>query len=441
MRGIVAGFCVLVCACEKPKAPDETPSVPLAPAAAVVPVAEPSVPVAVESVSLATDAPKATPKELAAAARSLNQFGAKAYSHLATGSHNMVVSTESLGVVLSMLAVGASGASSDRLAHALAFALPPARQHQALGDLGRRLSKFNRPRLTVASANALFGNRRQAFRPEFLADLRAAYDSELSLLDFADSDNAAKVVNQWIATHTHGRIQNAVSPALFLPDPLPVPLVVANALYFKGRWESEFDKGSTYKRRFWADGTRAVQTPMMQQTGDYQLARHATFAALEKDYEGQAFSMVVLLPKAPDGVAALEQECFAHDLTACLKGLAPAYVDVRLPRFRIETESMSFKPALEALGLSGLFVPGGESFGRITSDAAPVYLRDVVQKAFIIVDEQGTEAAAATVGMSGVGDIPPEPERFYVDHPFLFMIRDKVTGAVLFVGRVTEPQG
>jgi len=400
----------------------------------------PSVPVVVEPVSLAPDAPKATPKELAAVAQSINQLGAAAYPHLATGSHNAVFSPVSVTMVLSMLAAGASGPTQGRFAKALAFGLPPDRQYRALGDLGRRFRKFNRPRLTVASANALFGNRRQAFRPEFLADLRAVYDSELSLLDFSDSDHAATVVNQWIATQTHGRIQDAISKALFLPDPLPVPLVVANALYFKGRWEAEFDKGMTYKRRFWADGSRAVQVPTMQQMGDYQLARHANFAVLEMDYVGQAFSMVVLLPNAREGLAALEQECLTRDLAACLKNLSFAYVDVRLPRFRIETESMSFKPVLEQLGLSQLFVPGGETFARLSADAAPIFLRDLVQKAFVVVDEEGTEAAAATVAMGGVGDLPPEPVRFYVDHPFLFLIRDKRTRAVLFAGRVTNPQ-
>ena len=172
----------------------------------------------------------------------------------------------------------------------------------------------------------------------------------------------------------------------------------------------------------------------------YALARHATFSALELGYQNGPFSMVVLLPRERTGLAAVERECVTENLTACTTGLSEANVTVRLPRFRIETPAFSLKPALEALGLAGLFNPGKEQFPGLVADGTPVYLRDVVQKVFVAVDEQGTEAAAATMGTSGVGDIPPEPVKFFVDRPFLFLIRDRATGVVLFVGRITDPR-
>jgi serpin B len=216
--------------------------------------------------------------------------------------------------------------------------------------------------------------------------------------------------------------------------------VLVNALYFRARWQEEFMPEMTRARRFWLGDSDSAQAATMEIESRFALGKRQTGAVLELPYRGGPYSMYVLLPHDRNGVGKMEEECLREQLDACLGHLEQAYVKLRLPRFRIETDSMSLRPMLRTIGMTSAFDATRADFGAMTDAAQRLFISDIAQKVYVAVDEKGTEAAASTVVVSGDGDIPPPPIPFFVDHPFVFLIRDRKSGAVLFVGRVKDPR-
>ena len=236
-------------------------------------------------------------------------------------------------------------------------------------------------------------------------------------------------INDWVEEKTEGKIEDLIPQGMI--DPSTV-LVLTNAIYFKGDWASQFPKDQTRDASFRVSTGVTRTVPMMSQVGEFPLATVDGLQVLGLPYRGQDIQMFVLLPSADDGLADLEARLTAENLDRWLSAAQKNEVSVRLPRFRVTSE-FSLKDQLSALGMPTAF--GAADFSGM-AEGRDLQISEVVHKAFVAVDEEGTEAAAATGVIIRETSMPPE---FVADHPFLFLVRDEVTGSVLFLGRMVEP--
>jgi serpin B len=292
-------------------------------------------------------------------------------------------------------------------------------------------------------ANRLFGERSYPFDPSYLEATRAAYGAPLEALDFKRGFEAARVrINEWVEAQTEKRILDLVPPGGLNAD---TRLVLVNAIYFLGDWASPFSKAATRSAPFHTSPSTEVAVPTMRQTESFGWMRGDRFQALELPYERGGFSMLVLLPDAVDGLVALEDGLSAEALDRVVASLVPTRVDLALPKFEVNpAHAVSLSPLLRAMGLTAAFDRDRADFTGIADPPDPrdrLFISEVFHKAFVRTDEQGTEAAAATaVPMMRIGSaMPSRPIPFVADHPFLFLIRDRASGLVLFMGRVSDP--
>ncbi len=216
-------------------------------------------------------------------------------------------------------------------------------------------------------------------------------------------------------------------------------------MYLHAPWATRFDPEYTFPDPFFVNGTRSTSVPTMRRRGDLRVATGPGFRVVELPYRGQELAMDVILPDARDGVAAVEASLTAEGLASTFAALEAGFTLLLLPRFRVATPSVSLRDALSALGMASAFDASRADFTGIANPpnaADRLSLSDAFHKVFVEVNEEGTEAAAATGGRFATRGIDDrEPTRFVVDHPFLFVIRDLTTGAVLFMGRVVDPRG
>jgi serpin B len=326
--------------------------------------------------------------------------------------------------------------TAEEMARVLHLSLEPASLHPAYGALIRSLdtgSSLGGYRLNVA--NRLWGQTGYGFLEPFLATTREDYGAELAQLDFeAAPEPARAAINGWVEERTQGKIRD-LFPAGTISE--LTRLVLTNAIYFKGSWADPFDEADTHSAPFHLSGSARVDVPTMAQTGRFALARVVDVEVLELPYEGGDVSMVILLPVAVDGLPLLESRLTFENLTAWLAAVdavEPTEVDVRLPRF-LTTSSFVLNEVLAAMGMPVAFDPETADFSGMDG-RRDLYVQTVVHQGFVEVNEEGTEAAAATGVGVGVTSAPP---MFLADHPFLHLIRDNLTGSVLFLGRIVDP--
>lgn len=377
-------------------------------------------------------------------ADSINRFALDVYRSLGRGD-NLFFSPYSISSALGMTREGARGetaAEMDRVFHypaqlaahqgALAKALrPPLRQEW---DAKGKRKKV--PAYALNIANALWGQTGLRFHPAFAKALKEEYGAPLHRIDFGDQPAARKAINDWVEKETRDKIKNIV------PRGAPPPstrLVLANAIYFKANWSDKFSKGGT-KERPWhkLDGSKS-KAKLMRSIDGYGYTEDDDVQVAELPYRGNVTSMVVILPKKKDGLAALEEKLGHEQLKTWIGGLRHRKLDLSLPRWKF-TSANELSTTLKGLGMPLAFTPAADFSGMTDADRLSIGL--VLHKAFIAVDEEGTEAAAATVVMMPTGAIeaPKKPMPFVADHPFVFLIRHRATGAILFMGRLVEPE-
>lgn len=381
--------------------------------------------------------------DLSALAASNNAFAVDLYKAVREGDGNLAMSPASISIALAMTYAGAGTETAAQMAKTMRFELPPDRLHAAFGTQLRDLAGDGSPRFyELVIANRLFGEKTVRFREPFLAITSDHYQAPLDPLDFKTApDPSRTAINQWVATQTKDKIRDLLPEGSIAAD---TRLVLTNAIYFKGPWAVAFDKAATREETFKAPGGQA-KVPMMRRTAQMTAAQVDGLKILELDYRGNDNSMLILLPDADDGLAALEQRLTKEALDGWIGALGNARVELSLPRFKIEPgKPVTLGKILSRMGMPLAFQPGRADFGHMAEleGEPPLSIDDVYHKAFVEVTEEGTEAAAATgvVMVTRSAPIPVKPLVFHADHPFLFVIRDKSTGALLFMGRVTNPR-
>lgn len=366
-----------------------------------------------------------------------NSFAFQLYNHLRGTDGSVFLSPFSVSEALAMTSAGARRETAVQMARVLD--VPPGKEADALyAAQAEQLAKLGSAgAIELRMANSLWPQSGYPLLKDYLARVRKSYGVDVIPLDFAhNAEHARGAINDWVAKETRGKIADLIPPGIL--DSL-TRLVLVNAIYFKGTWESPFVGEYTREAPFHVAKDRTVQVPTMVQSGDFRYANLDRLEILELPYAGGQVSMLILLPREQDGIAQLEQELSASNLAAWQDELREQEVVVYLPRFRMACMSR-VDEALKAMGMTDAFDSARADFTGMDGRPHWLYLGAVLHKAYIEVNEQGTEAAAATAVTMEAGAAPGEPPpTFRADHPFIFMIREKESGTVLFMGRVIDP--
>ncbi len=359
----------------------------------------------------------------------------------AQGSGNLFYSPYSISLALAMTYAGARGETEQQMVEVLHFTLPQTQLHPAFNQLDLLLAQRGegargkgRDGFRLNVVNAIWGQRGYEFLPEFLDVLAQNYGAGLRVLDFAsDPEASRKVINTWVSDQTEERIEDLI-PRNVIDE--MTRLVLTNAIYFNAAWAEPFEADQTQDGVFnTLEGTQ-VTVPMMQQTTSLGYAGGEGYQVVALPYDGHELEMLILLPDVGT-FEAFEQSLDAARVEAMLETLAFRQVALTMPKFDVES-SFSLAEVLKSLGMPDAFSMAADFSGM--DGTYELFIQDVVHKAFVTVDEEGTEAAAATAVIVGLkGMMPEEPVEVTVDRPFVFLIRDIQTGTVLFVGRVVNP--
>ncbi len=346
------------------------------------------------------------------------------------GEGNLFYSPYSISSALSMTWAGAKGETADEMVKALM--LPGAGSNEQFLLLKQDLeaaSKETEQILGIANGLAMLqGQPREAYRES----ITNFYDAEIFPGDLAR-------INGWVKDKTQGRID----PML---DQLPggTAAVILNAIYFKGSWDKAFDPKRTREAPFHVAVDQKLQVPMMYQKERVQMVQNEELQFLRLPYGGDRFAMNILLPKEKHGLAAVEKELTAEKMADLFKQLNESRKQesiIFLPRFKMEGSYKLVEPMKE-LGMKAAFSPSAADFSGIMGSPGELYVGDILHKSFVEVNEEGTEAAAATAVVMRATSVSmgPPPPLFRADHPFLFFITEKESGAILFMGRLAQPQ-
>ncbi len=395
---------------------------------------------------LQSDEPRQTPDvlpsgDIASLVEDNNRFAFDLYHRAADGGDNLFFSPYSISLALAMAYAGASGDTEIEMAEALRFGLPQNQLHPAFNALDLELAGRGEGaqgkddegfRLNIV--NAVWGQRDYPFTSEYLDILARNYGAGLRILDFVDDpEGSREIINRWVEVQTEDRIQDLIPQGAI--DQL-TRLVLTNAVYFNAAWESQFEKGATSPAPFYLLSGHDVEVPMMRQMASFGHYRGSNYDAVELPYDGREMSMVILVPDQGEFEtfeAGLEYDVVRH----AIDNLQRTQVRFSMPRFSLES-TIDLKDALSALGMRQAFDPGAADFSGMDG-TQELYISDVLHKAFVDVDEDGTEAAAATAVVVGTTSMPLDPVEVTVDRPFIFLIRDVETSTTLFIGRVTDP--
>jgi len=364
-------------------------------------------------------------------------FSVDAYRALgASHTGNLVYSPASITLALAMTYAGARGDNAKEMAYALRFDNLRNRStvHQDFGSLIDTLGGLSSHGNQLRIANRLFSQQGLPFEQGFKDITREQYSAPIEQLDFVDQTEEARThINEWVATQTVDKIKDLLKPGNITRT---TSLVLVNAVYLKSAWQTLFDKQRTRDADFFAKPEAPVTVPLMYARGAYRVATVPGGVMAELPYKGDQMSMVVLVPDERDGLPALEQTLSLSNLHTWLAALAEVGdVDLFLPRFKIRTR-LDLVSMFQELGMTQAF--GGGDFSAMSS--AGLAISAIIHEAIIEVDEEGTVAAAATAVVMDTRGMPDSsPFRVRADRPFLYMIRDRVTGTILFMGRVANP--
>ena len=384
--------------------------------------------------------PDVSEGDLATLANGNSTFAFDLYQALREEEGNLFYSPHSISLALAMTYAGARNETAQQMADTLHFILSHDRLHPAFNSLDLELGRCGEGakgkdgegfRLNIV--NAIWGQKDYEFLSDFLDLLAENYGAGLRVLDFAGAPEESRVtINNWVSEQTEGRIEDLIPQGLI--DAL-TRLVLTNAIYFNAAWQYPFQEDMTRDEPFYLLNGVEVTVPMMRQAESFGYAEGDGYQAVELPYDGGELSMVILLP-APGQFETFEDSLDAQQVDGIIGRMEHRQVTLKMPNFEFDS-SFSLKEALAGMGMSIAFY-GGADFSGMTGNR-DLFIADVVHKAFVSVDEAGTEAAAASAVVMPMAMPPEEPVEVTVNHPFIFLIRDIETSTILFVGRTLNP--
>ena len=392
-----------------------------------------------------SDKPRDTAPQASTGARNAlvdgdTAFALSLYRSLKDTEGNLFFSPYSISEAMAMTWAGARGQTEADIASAMHFTLSQDQLHPAINQLDLALASRGQGakgkdgegfRLHVV--NAIWGQQGYKFSSQYLDTLASNYGAGLRLADFMKQPDQSRVmINDWIAEQTENRIKDLI-PSGSIND--LTRLVLTNAIYFNAAWLQPFNKGSTSQGVFHRLNGSDVTVPMMKQTDSFRYTEGDNYQATEMLYDGRELSMIVILPESGT-FGDFEKSLDSKSLKTIVDGLKTREVALTMPKFQFET-SLGLKQVLTGLGMGVAFTDDADFSGM--NGGPDLRIQDVLHKAFVSVDEDGTEAAAASAVVVGTTAMPTDIAEMKIDRPFIFLIRDNATGAVLFLGRVTDP--
>ena len=367
-------------------------------------------------------------------------FAFELYQALKGEEDNLFYSPYSISMALTMTYAGARGETAEQMADTLQFLLDQNDLHPAFNWLDAELASRgegakgkDREGFRLNIVNAIWGQKDYEFLTDFLDVLAENYGAGLRILDFmTETEESRLAINDWVSDQTEDRIKDLIPQGAISEL---TRLVLTNAIYFNAAWAYPFEEEVTADGQFYLLDGGQVSVPMMKQTESFGYTKGEGYQAVELLYDGGELSMVILLPEAGQ-FEALEETLSARQVDAIISGLKSTEVALTMPRFEFESE-FSLTDTLAGMGMPIAFSDAADFSGM--TGKPELFISDVVHKAFVAVDEAGTEAAAATAVIMNLTAVPDPPEEVTIDHPFILLIRDIETGAILFVGRVMNP--
>jgi serpin B len=384
--------------------------------------------------------PAVTAPDLADLISGTSAFAWDLYQALRGEEGNLFCSPLSISLALAMAYGGARAETETQMAQALHFTLRQNHLHAAFNRLDLELARRNESLegygkgYRMSMVNAIWSQEGIRFLAEFLDLLATHYGAGMRLLDFAGAPERCRaIINAWASDHTGGRIRDLIPPGAIRRW---TKLILTNAVAFRAPWSAPFSAALTAEDRFFLPDGSASMVPMMNQTGSFAYAQGDGVRAVELPYAGRKLSMVILLPDA-GRFEVFEATVNARCVAAIVQGLSRRRIVLALPKFQFAA-AFRLADALADVGMPAAFSEDANFSGM--TGKRDLFLADVLHKAFVAVDEEGTEAAAATAAVMVPTMAPREmPVHVRVDHPFLFLVRDLETGAILFLGRVVAP--
>lgn len=379
--------------------------------------------------------------DLAELVKGNNEFALNLFTFLAKGDNNVFFSPFSISQALAMTFAGAKNTTEFQMKDVLHFTLPQGKLHPAFNALDLELASRSVPEnefydescFKLHVANSMWGSDASLFVTDYLDILSVNYGAGLQILDFAKSPERARLtINRWVSDNTGNKVIDILPQGSISPQ---TDLVLVNAIYFNAPWDMPFEKDSTFNDAFQLSNGNSVEASFMHQAGFFKHVKTRSYQAVEMQYDGNKMSMVIIKPRME--ILGEFEETMSEELLNCILGLMDdEYISLNLPKFRYGSESISLKNVLSTMGMATCFAPKANFSG--ISETVNLKLEDIIHKAFISVDEAGTEATAVTVGIFPTGP-NTDPIECNFNSPFIIVIRDIVTGAILFSGRIVDP--
>jgi len=364
-------------------------------------------------------------------------FGFNLFSTLTKSGldKNIFISPTSIALSLAMAYNGAAGETGKAMATAMSLGNMTAQDLNESYAAWRAALQKPYSTIDLEIANSVWARQGAQFRPEFLDANKRYYGAEVATLNFSDAARSASVINNWVSNKTHGKIDRIVND--ISSDSI---LFLINAVYFKGKWTSAFDRSQTKPGPFTSLNGTTTQRAMMQQRGDFQYLENGNFQAIALPYGEGDLSLYLFLPAKGTSLSQFLRTLNAANWNEWMNAFENSNGQIVMPRFRVEFEATLNEP-LRNLGMRVAFDPQNADFSGILQSSQKPFISEVRHKAYAEVNEEGTEAAAATSTDIQVisAMIPSKTFRMVVDRPFFFAIRDNASGALLFLGSVSDP--
>jgi len=384
--------------------------------------------------SITAEAENCQDTEIVVKGNSAFAFGL--YEKLKNEEGNIFFSPYSISTALAMTYAGARGKTEEQMGTTLHVTLDQKQFHPAFARLEAQLKAIQeKGDIELNIANALWTQEDYVLLGEFLKVIEDNYGAVLNAVDFKRAyEEARKKINAWVEQKTKDKIKDLIKPGVLNSM---TRLVLTNAIYFKGKWKSQFKKCRTKKYPFSLSTDKSVEIPMMRQKHQFRYVENDSLQILEMPYVGNDLAMVVLLPRKVDGLPQLEADLSVENLHMWTGHLRKREVSVFLPKFKM-TSQFRLSETLASMGMPDAFGRNADFSG--INGKKNLFISAVIHKAFVDVGEEGTEAAAATAGVISLTAAPSKPPpTFRADHPFLFLIQDNRSGSIIFVGRIVNP--